>query len=160
MRLVRFLAVVVVGVLVAFLVGMRTKSPLVLGLVRRMNRAVMNPMQMRSAGTPGAYASIIRHQGRSSGRTYETPVVVEPTGEGFVIALPYGDRADWVRNVLAAGSATIVHEDETFEVSEPELVPMEQVADSFPEGDQQAHRLFAVDTALRWGHKAPLAASV
>jgi deazaflavin-dependent oxidoreductase (nitroreductase family) len=150
MKLLRFVLLVVVGLAVVFVVGMRTKSPVVLGVVRRMNKAVMNPVQMRSAGTPGAYASIIRHEGRSSRRTYETPVVAVPTEDGFVIALPYGDQADWVKNVLASGTATIVHEDDTVEVRDPELVAMDEVANLFPENDQQTHRVFAVEQALRW----------
>src|SRR5687767_8959102 len=47
-----------------FLVGMRTKSPAVVDRVRRFNRAVTNPRVLRSAGSPGASASVIRHVGR------------------------------------------------------------------------------------------------
>lgn len=154
-RFVRFLLVLLLGAALAFVIGMRTKSPIVLGLVRRMNKAVMNPMQMKTAGTPGAYASVIRHRGRTSGRTYETPIVAVPTEDGVVIALPYGDQADWVKNVLANGTATIVHEDETFEVVDPELVAMSEVEAHFPDSDQRAHRAFAVTQALRGGRRAP-----
>ena len=156
MKLLRLLFLLLLGVAAAFVIGMRTKSPIVLGLVRRMNRAVMNPMQMKTAGTPGAYASVVRHQGRSSGRIYETPVVAVPTQGGFVIGLPYGQQADWVKNVLAAGTATIVHDDEVFEVEDPELVPMAEVEGCFPDSDQRAHKAFAVEQALRWGRRTPL----
>ena len=116
----------ILGVLLALLfvlgvvwfVGMRTKWPPVRDFQRRVNRRVFNPRQMRTAGRPGAYAGIIRHVGRRSGRAYETPVVPLPADDGFVILLPYGDRPDWVRNVLAAGTATIVLEGEEYTVGE------------------------------------------
>ena len=138
----------VTAVLVVFLVGMRKKSPLVLDTVRKVNRTVFNPRQMRSAGTPGAYAAVIHHVGRTSGRPYATPVGATATDDGFVVALPYGSRADWVRNVLAAGTATLDHEGGTYEVDRPELVPMAEAETWFPPEDQRAHRIFAVDECL------------
>lgn len=158
-RLLVLLVLAVAGLAVTFVLGMRRKSPAVLGAVRRMNKAVMNPAQLKTAGTPGAYASVVRHEGRRSGRTYETPIVAVPTDAGFVTALPYGDSADWVRNVLASGRATIVHEGEVFEVDEPELVALAEVADLFPDSDQRAHDVFRVERALRWGHRAPVGAT-
>ena len=55
-------------VVIVFVLRMRARSQRVLNAVRRVNRAIVNPRQMRSAGTPGAYASVIRHTGRTSGR--------------------------------------------------------------------------------------------
>ena len=57
----------VVGVGIVFVVGMRAKSPPVLDAVRRASRA-MKPLVLKSAGTPGASASVIRHVGRATGR--------------------------------------------------------------------------------------------
>jgi deazaflavin-dependent oxidoreductase (nitroreductase family) len=138
-----------VAIALVFLLGMRAKSPLVLSPLIRLQRAVINPMQMRSAGTPGAYASVIRHRGRSSGRPYETPVGVVAADDGFLIALVYGSRTNWLQNVLASGSATIVHEGQTYRVDQPEIVPMKAVAARFTTGDQQGFRRLAVDQALR-----------
>lgn len=78
-KLVRRLLVVVTALAVVFIVGMRTKCEPVLTAVRRMNRAFWNPRAMETAGTPGAYASVVRPVGRKSGRPYETPVVTVPT---------------------------------------------------------------------------------
>lgn len=141
-----------VALVLALLAAMRTKNPLALGAVRRFNRAFFNPMQMRSAGTPGAYAAIVRHRGRSSGRIYETPVRVGPTDGTFAIALPYGTEADWLRNVLASGSAEIVYEGHTYHVERPEVVPLETAADAFPADDLRALRVFGVDECLRVRH--------
>lgn len=95
------LVLVLVAIGIVFMVGMRTKSPPVLHAVRRFNRAFTNPRAMKKAGTPGAYASVIRHVGRTTGRPYETPVEAFATDDGFLIALPYGSDADWLKNVLA-----------------------------------------------------------
>ena len=155
-KLVAILLVAVVALACVFVVGMRTKAPPVLRTVRRVNRAFFNPRQMASAGTPGAYASVIRHRGRRSGNEYETPVVVTPTDGGFVIVLPYGTTSDWLKNVLASGSATIVTEGEAHEVDRPEVLPIEELATAFSERDQRSHRLFGVNQGLRV-RKAPVA---
>ena len=138
-----------VAIALAILLGMRMKSPLVLRPLIGLQRAVINPRQMRSAGTPGAYASVIRHRGRTSGRTYETPVDAVPTDDGFVVALVYGSRTQWLRNVLASGSATIVHEGTAHEVVRPEIVPMRSVEALFPAGDRRGFRVLDVSQCLR-----------
>jgi len=52
--------------------------------------------------------SVIRHVGRRSGRTYEAPVMLARTPEGFVAELTYGDTVDWYRNAVAAGGCVVV----------------------------------------------------
>jgi deazaflavin-dependent oxidoreductase (nitroreductase family) len=139
----------VVAIALVYVLGMRAKSRFVLSPLIRLQRTIINPKQMRSAGTPGAYASVIRHRGRTSGRPYETPVGVVAADDGFLIALMYGSRTQWLQNVLASGSATIVHEGRTYQVDRPEIVPMQAVAARFTAGDQQGFRLLRVDQALR-----------
>jgi deazaflavin-dependent oxidoreductase (nitroreductase family) len=136
-------------VLVVFLRGMRAKSPFVLKAVRTFNGRFANPRQMKTAGKPGAYAGVIRHTGRRSGAVYETPVGPFVTDSGFVIALPYGTTADWVKNVLAAGSATLVTEGRTHQVDQPEIVPLSEVMDAVPDKERWNLRLFGVDQAMR-----------
>ena len=52
--------------------------------------------------------AVVHHRGRSSGREFQTPVMLFRTADrGFVIALAYGPHTDWVKNVLAAGSCTV-----------------------------------------------------
>ncbi len=147
--LVGALLLTVLTFLALVMVGMRMKSPRALHLVRRVNRAVTNPIQMRSAGQPGAYASIIRHRGRISGQRYETPVAAETTDDGFVIALPYGTTADWLKNLLADGMATIIDEGETYEVDQPEVRPLASEIDWFPVADQGNLRRFRVEQCVR-----------
>jgi len=142
------LALVLVVIGVVFFVGMRRGSPLVRDTVRRFNRALGNPYQMKTAGTPGAYASVIRHVGRTTGRSYATPVVPFPTEDGFVIVLPYGPDTDWVRNVVASGSATIVHDGNAFRVDRPELVPASAATPYLPIKERRSLRRFAVEQCL------------
>ncbi len=143
------LALVFVAIGVVFFVGMRTGSPLVRNVVRRFNRSFGNPHQMKTAGTPGAYASVIRHVGRTTGRSYETPIVPFATEDGFVIALPYGSDVDWLKNVKASGSATIVHEGDTYRIDQPEVIPTVMGAPYMPAKEQRDLRRFAVDECLR-----------
>jgi deazaflavin-dependent oxidoreductase (nitroreductase family) len=53
--------------------------------------------------------SLIRHVGRTSGRVYETPVILATVPEGFIAELTYGDRVNWYRNVVAAGGCVVIH---------------------------------------------------
>ena len=135
-----------------FMWGMRTKSPGVQRAVRRMNKVCWNPKAMETAGTPGSSASVVHHVGRRSGTTYDTPVVPVATEDGFVVALPYGTRADWVQNVLAAGRASITHNGATHEVDRPEVVPTSSVDVYFGESERKVHRSFRVDESLRLRH--------
>ena len=151
-QLFALLGAVVLGLAalaILFVVGWRAKSGLVLGPIIWMSKRVMNPMQMRSAGTPGAFASVVRHRGRVSGTAYETPVGVVADGDAFLVALPYGKRAQWLRNVLAAGSATLVHEGTTYRVDRPELIALATVADHFPASDRRGFRWLRVEDCLR-----------
>jgi deazaflavin-dependent oxidoreductase (nitroreductase family) len=147
-RFVAGLSVVLAAIGVLIVVGMRRKWPPVLDTVRRANRRT-KPLVLASAGTEGAYASVVKHVGRASGRSYETPVVVAATEDGFVIALPYGSNTDWLKNVCAKGSATVVTGGHTYEVDRPEVVPIEEATAYFRMTEQRMHRQFGVADCLR-----------
>lgn len=142
-----FIALTALSIL--FMVSMRAKYPPVLTAVRRMNRALWNPRAMKTAGQPGAMAAVIRHIGRTSGTPYETPIGPYATDDGFVVALPYGSTPDWLKNVLAAGSAVIVHEGNTYRVDHPELIPSAVALGHVPRSEQWSLRLFGIDQFLR-----------
>ena len=61
--------------------------------------------------------SLIRHVGRKSGRSYETPVILAKVPEGFMAELTYGDSVNWYRNVVAAGGCVVVHHRVDYDVS-------------------------------------------
>jgi hypothetical protein len=139
---------VLVGVVVLVLfVGFRRRSPRALDAMRWMTKYVFNPIQVRTAGRPGAFAGIVEHRGRVSGTTYRTPVGIRPTDDGFVIALPYDTRPDWVKNVLASGMATLTYEDETYDVDRPEVLPITWGTPFFTEKEQR--KMGAITRCLR-----------
>lgn len=142
------IAGIAVALFSALVAGMRWKLPPVLNAVRRMNRALTNPRVMRTAGTAGNQTSVVRHVGRSSGWTYETPVDAIATDDGFLIALPYGTDADWVRNVLAAGTATIVNQGESIAVERPIITATADVAQALPPRTLRTLHLFGVTECL------------
>jgi len=116
--------------------------------LRRLTR-VTRPLAMRSAGTEKSSTSIVRHVGRRSGRTYETPVIAVEHDDSFLIALPYGERTDWMKNVLARGKATLVTHGRTYGVDQPQVIPMTEATPYFGPKEQKLHRRFAVETCLR-----------
>lgn len=133
-----------------FLVAtMRTGYGPGLAAVRRLNRRFTNRRVMKTAGRPGASASVIRHVGRTSGNPYETPVGVIDTGEDVLITLPYGTTSDWLKNVRAAGSAEVVHEGQTFLVEHPEVVLAADVASHHSLRERLVQRLYGVELVLR-----------
>jgi deazaflavin-dependent oxidoreductase (nitroreductase family) len=98
------------------------KNPRVRDLVRSFNKRVINPAQRALAGHRYWYAAVIEHTGRKSGKRYRTPVVALRTDDGILAGMPYGSGVDWLRNVLAAGSATITDKGRTYSVARPEVI--------------------------------------
>lgn len=80
---------------------------------------------------------------------HETPVIAARHDDSFLIALPYGQRTDWLKSVLAGGSATIVANGHACEVGRPEVIPMAEATGHFRPREQRMHRQFRVDAALR-----------
>jgi deazaflavin-dependent oxidoreductase (nitroreductase family) len=79
----------------------------ILGPVKTFNKYILNRFFKLFAGTSPTPFAIVRHVGRRSGTPYETPIIVQPVDDGFVIALTYGPQVDWYRNILAAGQCAI-----------------------------------------------------
>ena len=66
--------------------------------------------------------------------------------EGGVIFTPlYGSETDWLRNVLAAGEATLHVEGEVIELTRPRLIG----ADELPDTIERPARWLGVDHVLR-----------
>src|SRR5215208_1337772 len=108
---------------------------------RSLNKRIGNPAMMRLAGRRYFFAGVIRHKGRRSGREYATPIWAVPTTDGIVISLPFGESADWLKNVLAAGRATIETRGETWAVAEPEVIDRENAWPLLP---RRARLLFGL----------------
>lgn len=136
------------GGVVVFLLGMRFKVPFVVNGVRRMNRAYMNPKQLQTAGAPGAYAGILHHVGRTSGKQYDTPLGFMRVGTELAVLLPYGPETDWMRNLMESGSATITFEGETIAVDDPRVVPAEAIRYALSSSDRRFVSLFGIEDCL------------
>ena len=115
----------------------------------RLLTHIMRPLSMRSAGKQGSSTSVIRHVGRRSGQTYETPVIAARHEDKVLIALPYGERTDWLKNVLRKGSAAIVTSGHIYQVDRPEVIPMAEATGYFRPREQRMHRQFHVGSALQ-----------
>ena len=76
------------------------------GWLARANKAGLNRVVQHIAPWAPTLALVV-HAGRTSGRRYQTPVMVFRTGDGYLIALTYGPGTDWVRNVVAAGGCEL-----------------------------------------------------
>ncbi|MEU4249605.1 nitroreductase family deazaflavin-dependent oxidoreductase [Amycolatopsis sp. NPDC026612] len=87
----------------------------------RFNRVVTNRINKHVVGWAPGFGLLV-HKGRKSGREYRTPLNVFRTGDGFVVALTYGPGADWVKNVLAAESCTLITQRKNYRVHSAELV--------------------------------------
>jgi deazaflavin-dependent oxidoreductase (nitroreductase family) len=70
---------------------------------RTLNRATTR--MARSGRGP---FSLVRHVGRRSGRTYETPIMVARVPAGYIAELTYGDGVNWYRNIVAAGGCALL----------------------------------------------------
>ena len=143
------LLLVVLAAVSIVVIGIRTKYPPVVNRMRRYARDVGNPRQLKSAGTPGANASILRHTGRKSGKQYQTPVTATRTADGFVIGLSYGPNTDWLKNVLANGSTTLVYQGSSYECDDPKVISSAEAAPDFSARERRTVRLMGVDECLR-----------
>ncbi|WNG88372.1 nitroreductase family deazaflavin-dependent oxidoreductase [Mycobacterium sp. ITM-2016-00317] len=93
----------------------------------RFNRYVTNPIQ-RVWGGWAPTMGILEHVGRRSGRRYRTPLTVFPTADGVAILLTYGPDRDWLKNITAAGGATMRRYGKSFDVVDPRVVPKAEAA--------------------------------
>ena len=65
----------------------------------------INPMAVPLARVmPGI--TVIRHRGRTSGKSYETAISAYRKGNTVAIMLAHG-KTNWVKNILAAGEAEL-----------------------------------------------------
>ncbi len=85
----------------------------------------LNPLTCRLARSSFGPFALVRHIGRKSGKVYETPIIVAPVTDGFVIELTYGHDVDWHKNILAAGGCTILRHGREFVIDQIEPIDTE-----------------------------------
>ncbi len=100
--------------------------------IRTFNKYVTNRITRGFASFSHGPFALIRHIGRRSGKQYETPIMVEPMGDNFVIALTYGPEVDWYRNLLATGHGTLLWHRKAYTIKQPEAMAKETALQAFP----------------------------
>jgi deazaflavin-dependent oxidoreductase (nitroreductase family) len=88
---------------------------------RRYVNRYLNPVTRPLARRLPSFA-ILTHRGRTSGRTYRTPINVFRRGDSYIFLLTYGSDVQWVKNVLASGSCSIETRGRVIKLVEPELI--------------------------------------
>ncbi|GCE29076.1 peptidase [Dictyobacter alpinus] len=81
--------------------------------------------------SPGPFA-LLRHVGRSSGKTYEIPMMVWPVKDGFVIVLTYGPHVDWLRNLQAAGQGSLRWHGREYTFQRPQAIDAQTALPALP----------------------------
>jgi deazaflavin-dependent oxidoreductase (nitroreductase family) len=119
--------------------------------VRTFNKRALNPVMMSLAGSKYWYAGTVQHVGRRSGKRYTTPVVANRIPGGFLIPLTYGRDVDWLRNVLAAGQATVTAKGQTYQVAGPEVISAETAFPMLTRGWRTIYRRGGVAHFLKVG---------
>jgi len=87
-----------------------------------INKRVFNPMEVRRGARP-----VLIHTGRTSGKTYRTPLDAHPLPDGYLFIPLYGPRTDWVKNVLAAQAARLSIDGHEIELQSPRLVKKKDI---------------------------------
>ncbi|MEA1903825.1 MAG: nitroreductase family deazaflavin-dependent oxidoreductase [Actinomycetota bacterium] len=94
--------------------------PLPKGLTR-FNRSVTNKVTGPFAKRL-PWFGVLRHTGRVSGRTYETPLMAWMRESSIVVALTYGPDVDWLKNARASQNSIMVMGRETLTVGRPQSI--------------------------------------
>jgi F420H(2)-dependent quinone reductase len=132
-------------------------------VVRAINRAAhallragtrrLNPLMLSLAGSRRLPTfAVIHHRGRRSGRSYTTPVGARPTVDGFVIPLTFGERAEWFRNVQAAGGCVIRWKGVDYPVIDPEVVDWASARSAFYPVERVLMPVIGIEQFVRLRH--------
>jgi deazaflavin-dependent oxidoreductase (nitroreductase family) len=109
----------------------------------RMNKWTFNPGALKKGVRP-----VLVHVGRTSGREYLTPLEPTPVEGGYLFVPVYGVESDWVRNVLAAGSARLRVGGTEVVVTNPRLIDEAAAFALLPEGTQGPPKWLKLDQYL------------
>ncbi len=121
--------------------------------VARFNRRINNPIQRQYAWVLPPWVILV-HRGRKSGKTYRTPVNAFKQGDQLAVVVLYGERSDWVQNVLA-GQARVVRAGRTHDLLEPRLVDPADPGVELPRAARRMGRVSGKVLVGRLGPPAP-----
>jgi deazaflavin-dependent oxidoreductase (nitroreductase family) len=127
---------------------MKLKQPIRKGFLLFLKN-YFNPLTRRIARSSHGPFAIVQHVGRRSGKPYETPIMVQPAEDGFVIELTYGPEVDWYKNVLAAGGCTIFWHGRDYAIDKIEPMDKETGRAAFPLPERFILRLLGMRHFLK-----------
>jgi deazaflavin-dependent oxidoreductase (nitroreductase family) len=131
------------------------RSPRFGGILWKLAR-LTSPMTMPLAGKRwNPIFAVVEHEGRKSGRRYETPVAARRTANGFVIALAFGAQVDWYRNLISVGGGTIRWRGSSYRVTRPEQIDIRTAMAMFHPVQRALMRLVGVDGYIRVRDEGP-----
>ena len=91
-----------------------------------------NAMTRNISGTERSAWGLVTHEGRRSGRTYQTSLGTHPYGDGFLLPLGYGPHTDWYQNIMAAGACSLAWRGHTYQLERPELLSGPEAVRAWP----------------------------
>jgi deazaflavin-dependent oxidoreductase (nitroreductase family) len=94
--------------------------------------------------------AVLRHRGRRSGREYEVPVGLRAAPDAYYVALVFGDRTQWVRNVMAAGGCSVRWRGRDIALTDPTIVRADEAAFAFPAVLRWMMRAVGADQLIRF----------
>ena len=83
----------------------------------------LNRLTIRIARTGHGPFALVHHVGRTTGRPYDTPLILARVPEGFVAELTYGPGVNWYRNITAAGRCVVVFRGKEHRIEQIETYP-------------------------------------
>jgi deazaflavin-dependent oxidoreductase (nitroreductase family) len=83
----------------------------------------LNRVTTRVAHSGRGPFTLVRHVGRKTGKTYETPIIVARVPDGFIAELTYGPEVSWYRNVIAARGCVIIFKGTEYRIDRIEPYP-------------------------------------
>jgi deazaflavin-dependent oxidoreductase (nitroreductase family) len=127
----------------------QTRNPRLGGLFLTAARATAGLMRPLAGKRWNPLFSVVRHTGRRSGMTFETPVAARRVDHGFVLALAFGPGAHWYRNLLAAGGGIIRWRGVDHPVGAPVPIDAESALATFNAVQRAGLRAASVDGYIR-----------
>jgi deazaflavin-dependent oxidoreductase (nitroreductase family) len=111
--------------------------------VGKLNKVATNKVLVHLAGH-GPFIEL-EHVGRRSGRVYRVPLNAFRTDDTVTLALTYGPRVDWLRNVRAAGGCRVRMGREILTLGAPVDLPTQVGLARMPAPARVVLRLVRVD---------------
>lgn len=117
--------------------------------IRMVNKYATNKILIHLCGRGFGHFAILSHTGRKSGKLYRIPIIAEPLGDGFVFALTYGKKVDWLENVMAKGGCALYWKHKEYKLVRPEFIDKEAALKAFPKIIQAGLRRMGIEYYLK-----------